>query len=631
MSIRRFTLKKRLLFTTVFLAVAPLLLITILDLYMMKQNFTESDKKEISQVAHFLEQNLNLTFKDILSEYNASNLPKNEQVKILNRELQPVIDKITKSFPGIGAGYYSRELDCVVAFGPKPTPEKFITLPEDYPGRQVYVTGKPVYYEISPSIGRAEPLLAYNFPIYRNGELIGHSWGNILLNDLTLTFWDANTYKLTAMVVVLLFGLLWAKRINNHVSKSLNYFTTKVLNPHLGPPLKDTVFAELLPVYASVRRARRALMDEKKLLETLLDTTDAGIVCVDKEGDIILYNRALESMFMRDFSPYRDKPLNDLLNDLEFQPDTCPVSISLESKENIHNMLIPRTTKEGLKWITANSSILQDSTGNFTGVLGTFHDITKIKEYENQAIDVERFKVVGELAAAISHEVRNPLTTVKGFLQLFLRRNDLESADIDHYQLMIDEIDRANSIIGDFLSISRQQQKNDENLCINSVLKDLLLLYESQAVLNDIRIISEFSPAPQISGDKGQLKQVFLNLFNNAVDAMPGGGTLSVKTWFDNAGDAVKINIKDSGTGIPAEVLDRLGKPFVTTKEKGTGLGLSICYRIIENHFGQLSVSTEPDSGTEFTITLPAVNPYLAIESAPITKSGYSEIFNLKQ
>jgi len=631
MSLRRFALKKRLLYTTLFLAVVPLLLITIIDLYMMKQKFTESDKKDIAEVAHFLEKNFNRTFKDILIEYNASNLPKNEQVKILNKELQPVINDLTQSFPGIGAGYYSRELDCIVAFGPKPTPAKFISLPKDYPGRQVYVTGKPVYYEVSSNIGRAEPLLAYNFPIYRNGELIGHSWGNVLLDDVALTFWDASTYKITIMAVFLILGLLWAHRINNHVSKSLNYFTTKVLNPHLGPPLKDTVFAELLPVYASVRRGRRALMDEKKLLETLLDTTDAGIVCVDKDGDTVMINRAFESMCDRNLSLFIGKPLNDLLKELNLQPGTCPVSIALQQKEDIKNMIITRNTKEGLKWLTANASLLQDSACNFTGVLGTFHDITKIKEYENQLIDVERFKVVGELAAAISHEVRNPLTTVKGFLQLFLRKDRLGSTDKELYQLMIDEIDRANNIIGDFLSISRQQQRNNENFCINNVLRDLLLLYESQAVLNDIRIISELSFAPKINGDKGQLKQVFLNLFNNAVDAMPGGGTLSVQTWFVEAEKAVKINIKDTGTGIPEEVLERLGKPFVTTKEKGTGLGLSICYRIIENHFGQISVSTGADSGTEFTITLPAVSPYFAIESSPITKSGYSEILTKPQ
>lgn len=608
----RFTLKKRLLYTTIFLAVAPLLVITAIDLYMTKKNLTEFRKKDISQVAHLLDKHLNRTFRQILADKKALDLPKSTQVQVLNKELQPIVNNITDSFPGIGAGYYSRELDCIVALSPGPSPDKFISLPSDYPGRQVYITGKPEFHEVWPKTGRGQPLLAYNYPIYRDGELIGHSWGNILLDDMTLGYWNTISYKLIVMVVILTFGLLWAKRINSHIARSLNYFTVKVLNPELGPPLKNTVFSELLPVFAAVRRARRALTDEKKLLETLLDTTDAGIICVDEDGDIIMFNKALEAMF--GCTPSLGRPLKEWLAGLDFPPDSCPVFIALQSKENIHNMIMPRHAGDGLIWLSANASILQDASGNFKGVLGTFHDITKLKEFENQVIDVERFKVVGELAAAISHEVRNPLTTVKGFLQLFLRRDNLGNQDRELYQLMIDEINRANSIIGDFLSISKQQHRENTVFSINSVLSELLLLYESQAVLNDVKIQSDLSETPPVSGDKAQLKQVFLNLFNNAVDAMPNGGTLSVRSWFDEVNNEVKISIKDSGTGIPREVLDRLGKPFVTTKEKGTGLGLSICYRIIENHFGQISFTTGNETGTEFTISLPTVNSHSAVE-----------------
>jgi signal transduction histidine kinase len=148
----------------------------------------------------------------------------------------------------------------------------------------------------------------------------------------------------------------------------------------------------------------------------------------------------------------------------------------------------------------------------------------------------------------------------------------------------------------------------NETFMINTIIGELLLLFKSKALLHDVQIETDLTQTPPVRGDRDQLKQVFLNLFNNSVEAMPGGGTIIVRTAYDPSGKYVLIKIKDTGPGIPAEILDRLGKPFVTTKKTGTGLGLSLCYRIINHHFGKISVTTSPEWGTEFVITLPAIN-----------------------
>ncbi|PKM81710.1 MAG: hypothetical protein CVU89_08130 [Firmicutes bacterium HGW-Firmicutes-14] len=609
MQFKTLSLKTRLLILTVLLATLPLLLDMLLELFNFKREIESNHIREATAVARFLEKRLDSSFSEILEKHNASTLPKDQQVKVLNLELQPVIDDVTSSFDAIGAGYYCRELDSIIAYGPNPDSAKLTALPGEHPSRDLYITGKPVLYKNSGiNFFRGTPLLAYNLPIYRNGELIGHTWGSIPLDDLSAAFWRDASVKFLVISGFLVLSLFLVKRVNNDISSSLNYFTEKVLYPEPGPLPANSVFCELMPVYTAVQRAQKTILDHNRLLETLLDSTNAGILCTDENGNIILFNRAMERIFSLNLKDFDNRPFETFIQKTDIPCNAWPIYQSLRTRKNISSMLIPLRVEKDVKWVSSNAVIITDSEDNFRGVLGTFHDITDVVELENQALDIERFKIVGELAASISHEVRNPLTTVKGFLQLFLNRNTLSREDKELYQLMVDEIDRANNIIRDFLSVSRQQNRMNETFMINTIIGELLLLFKSKALLHDVQIETDLTQTPPVRGDRDQLKQVFLNLFNNSVEAMPGGGTIIVRTAYDPSGKYVLIKIKDTGPGIPAEILDRLGKPFVTTKKTGTGLGLSLCYRIINHHFGKISVTTSPEWGTEFVITLPAIN-----------------------
>ena len=226
------------------------------------------------------------------------------------------------------------------------------------------------------------------------------------------------------------------------------------------------------------------------------------------------------------------------------------------------------------------------------------HDIGERKRMENEMAHLERLNLVGEMAAGIGHEVRNPMTTIRGFLQILLNKKEC-SKYWDHYQLMIDELDRANSIITEFLSVAKNRISTRDHQSMNEIIKSLVPLMEADAILANKYINLELTELPQLFLDDKEIRQLVLNMVRNSLDSMSPGGNLTIRTYMED-GDIV-LAIKDQGAGIPPEVLKKIGTPFFTTKEQGTGLGLAICYNIAARHHAVINVETS-DQGTTFYI-----------------------------
>lgn len=236
---------------------------------------------------------------------------------------------------------------------------------------------------------------------------------------------------------------------------------------------------------------------------------------------------------------------------------------------------------------------------------GTLIDITERKLSEQYLIRSEKLSVVGQLAAGVAHEIRNPLTALKGFTQL-LHQNADENRK--YFEIMLTELERINYIVGEFMVLSKphnQQQLQDHD--IHVILMSIIPILESQAILHNVIIrVDPVQDLPRVKCDANQIKQVLINLMKNAIEAMPDGGTVTVRFENDLLSGELVMYIEDQGEGMPPELLERLGEPFLTTKEKGTGLGLMVCFKIIQAHGGSLSFGSTPGQGTSVKLVLPA-------------------------
>ncbi|EIW20228.1 MULTISPECIES: HAMP domain-containing histidine kinase [Pelosinus] len=220
------------------------------------------------------------------------------------------------------------------------------------------------------------------------------------------------------------------------------------------------------------------------------------------------------------------------------------------------------------------------------------------KEIEKQIARLDRLNIIGEMAAGIAHEVRNPMTTVRGFLQM-LAKKEHDSPNFSFYGLMIEELDRANSIISEFLSLAKNKAVNLEYANLNHIIEAIIPLIEADARISNKSIVLELSEIPELLIDEKEIRQVILNMVRNGLEAMDEKGEVRVRTYCEE--NAVVMAIADQGSGIKVEILENIGIPFQTTKENGTGLGLPVCYSIAARHNAKISVKTG-DDGTEFFV-----------------------------
>ncbi|OAB48286.1 ATP-binding protein [Paenibacillus antarcticus] len=237
-------------------------------------------------------------------------------------------------------------------------------------------------------------------------------------------------------------------------------------------------------------------------------------------------------------------------------------------------------------------------------------DVSDYKQIEETAYQNDKLAMLGKISASIAHEIRNPLTAIRGFIQL-LRPHLLHMGKDEYARIILMEIDRANDIISEFLNSSKPSAPQMSVINVSSLLKEVVLLSESEALMNGCQITLQDREAPlYISVDSKQIKQVILNIIKNAMDAIEDLGhnhAGMIHIHVEQVSTNVEIHICDNGKGMDHDILARLFDPFFTTKKTGTGLGLSVSYRIIKNHGGFIYVNSDLGEGTHFKITLPHI------------------------
>lgn len=271
-------------------------------------------------------------------------------------------------------------------------------------------------------------------------------------------------------------------------------------------------------------------------------------------------------------------------------------SSDLEGGRCVRNAEIQYETKAG----TMRHGLLSTEIFDIHGekcVLSAITDITERVRLETEVARLDRLYLVGEMAAGIAHEIRNPMTTVRGFLEL--SKSDPEHLAVKYVDLMLSELDRANSIITEFLNLAKNKVSDQKQQSLNPIIEGLYPLIQAEALMNDKFVSLELSEVPELYLDEKEISQLVLNIALNGLEAMKSGGKLTLKTYPEN--NAAVLEIKDEGTGIKPELLEAIGTPFFTTKDTGTGLGLAICYSVAERHRAIIDLNTS-EKGTTFFI-----------------------------
>lgn len=254
-------------------------------------------------------------------------------------------------------------------------------------------------------------------------------------------------------------------------------------------------------------------------------------------------------------------------------------------------------------WLTLEARIMPYvANGELDRFVIVARDITERRRAEELLRQSDKLSVIGQLAAGIAHEIRNPLTALRGFIQLLQNSSQAEQK---YCEIMLSELDRINFIASELLLLAKPQVVKYQPKDLRSLLQNVISLLDSQAIMSNIQIKTHYPPdVPSIICEENQLKQVFINILKNAIEAMPGGGTILIEIETAEEG-MVLIRFVDQGCGIEQDRIPKLGEPFYTTKEKGTGLGLMVSFKIIEDHGGSIMIESEQHVGTTVQVLLP--------------------------
>ena len=363
-------------------------------------------------------------------------------------------------------------------------------------------------------------------------------------------------------------------------------------------------------------RTRDLSQSEKKFRNFFENSKDIVYFC-DINGHITNINSS--GLKMLGLSEQTESiNFHELFND----PAVLDLYLStLRDKGFISDLEMECVGSDGVpRHLLLSANAIHDKRGNIIGCEGIGKDMTRLKTITEQLINHEKMASVGEMAAGVAHEINTPLGIILGYTQLML--DDFESGTDTHENMRVIErqAKACRRIVADLLKFSRQSESVKSSININTIIKDVLSVTEHTLNINKIEIIRTLDQTlPDIFGDAEKIQQVFINLFNNAQYAMPEGGKIIVTTDHDES--HIKICVRDTGSGIPATIINKIFNPFFTTKEvgKGTGLGLSVTYGIIQEHGGSITVtsplsdpeSNEEISGAEFQIILPitTLNP----------------------
>ncbi len=347
------------------------------------------------------------------------------------------------------------------------------------------------------------------------------------------------------------------------------------------------------------------MASENERLEVVLESMTDGVIVCDKDHNVILVNKSAQRLLHIAGNEAYEKQVWTVIDDEEIS------EFLKKSLQNQEKIVDKEFTLEygGAAQILACSIMPLVMDGKVQGNLIHINDITERREEEARLRRAERLASLTTLAAGIAHEIKNPLGSMSIHIQLIRKamngKKEIGAEAVEkHLSIIGEELNRLNGIVVDFLFAVRPMNTNLELSDLNSVIEDILQFVTVELDEGGVELDRQLDEQlPRVNLDEKYIKQALLNLIKNAVSAMPDGGVLTISTKREN--EFVVLKIRDTGTGIPDDIIDKIFEPYFTTKDFGSGLGLTVVYKIIKEHLGEISLKSKEGEGTCFTIHFP--------------------------
>lgn len=501
------------------------------------------------------------------------NASSKEQRQILEAELKKFTNIIDTSYPNIFYGYFIGEYGAPIAYRPQPQP------------------------------GLSWVTDAETCDIFRDGKAVGYAFA---MEDRKVILSELNRIRYVSwgtLAVLFAIGTIGAVVIGTNLSRGIT-----TIKGGLAKMEKDlstrlpSLSGEVGEISQAVNRLATALEEARDYTRYVLENISTGIISLDEEGKITVFNPAAEKLLGLKAEDVIGMPYEEVLKEAKI-PQPKKVINLIKNHQGPEQAEVISSLKPEPMELGFTISSLYSSTGNLTGKVLTIEDLSVKRKLEEVLRRSDRLSALGLFTTGVAHEVRNPLTSIKGFAQLLSERKLLLSPGEKYIQNIVKETDRLNNLLTDLLAFAKPAPARLELRKPEEILERTLVFLEQRIKEQKIEIQRDYQFQEKMLLDEQKIQQITLNILLNALEAMPQGGTLKLKT--EQEREEVVIRIADSGQGIAEENLSRIFDPFFTTKDQGTGLGLAICHRIVETLGGRIEVTSEFGKGTTASVFLP--------------------------
>ncbi len=374
----------------------------------------------------------------------------------------------------------------------------------------------------------------------------------------------------------------------------------------LGTGLVLIILLVAMVFFAGVIRryykANQSLQQAESFIRNVIESMGHGLIALDAEGRILTINKRACDLLRFTEAEVSGRDFAEVMSHVYCSIDKGEIFAGDWTEKKVRCSVDGRNTHS----VSLTTRRILDHEGNMTGTVIVMRDLQEIEELEQRVERSERLAGLGQMAAGIAHEVRNPLGSIKGLAQYFSRKFADEPDEKKYAEAIINETDRLNRVVSELLDFARPHEPDWRECTITAILDHALRLVQADLTARSIRVErSGEEQVPGLQADPDLLAQAFMNLFLNAAEAMEDGGVLTIQCSVAEQGEALIIAVEDNGKGIPQHALGDIFNPFFTLKKSGTGLGLALVHRIVDNHGGSIDVSSVEGRGTRFIIKLP--------------------------